>query len=181
MLIHMRALLAILLAVAASSCAPNLDFPVPTQKVMPRGPEPGSSPLLRMSEPRINAHIVAGVVPDDPGSHWRWTNQHARFRISLDGARDWSFHAQFTVPAVVLARLHSITLDFIVNEHKLGSRTYDAEGTYEFTTPVPATLLPDPTNITFGLDADRAYIAERDSTKLCVLIEAIGFRKDSAR
>lgn len=166
------------MALAAASCTPSIEYPPPAQKELAAGEERAgpANRLLRMSDPQLQQRIVADIGGGDSSSSWRWTNQHPRLKMSVE-AEPWLFHAGFTVPGVLLQRVGTVTLTFLVNGHVLGSRSYSKDGHYEFTEPISPEILQRADPVVFGFDVDPVYIAEGDGAKLGVLLETIGFRK----
>lgn len=170
--------LAAVLAVGAISCSPPaIEYPVPPQRALPAS-EPDIVTLLAVNDPVAPRHVVQDIMLGDKPEEWVWTNQKPRFWTAVNGNEGWLFEARFTVPGVVLERLHKVTLTFSVNDHPLGSRTYDKDGGYVFTAAVPPALLTaEPEHVVFGFDVDPVYIAEGDGNKLGVLLSAMGLRK----
>ncbi len=145
---------------------------------MPQGADPSVAiPLARISDPGVDAVIAGDVLPDRPGSPWRWTNQHPRVKLSLDSVDNQEFYARFTVAGAVLKEVGPVTVHMIVNDREIGVKRFDREGLVEYRHPVPASLLGDGNSVIAGLDIDPVLVSKRDGVKLGVLLEAIGFER----
>lgn len=169
-------------ALLTISCSPPvIEYAPPPQRVLPGGVEANLPMFVRISEPNIEKHVVQDVLSDQPGAAWRWTNQHPRLKVLIDGdPANSEFVVEFTVPGVVLKQTGPLQIKFLVNDHIVGSGRYPTEGKQVFHTPVTREMLSNPDQAVFGMDVDPVYVAP-DGVKLGVLLEAIGFRQAAAR
>lgn len=163
---------------ALTACTPALEYPPPAQKVMPKGPDPlpGAS-LVHVGDALTDAAIVREVLGGEPGSSWRWTNQHPRLKIWFHPEQSSTFYLRFTVAGVVLKETGPLTIRMIVNDQVLDTRTFDKEREYEYSKPVPAAMLGSNDSAVVGFDIDPIYVSERDGMKLGVLLQDIGLKQ----
>lgn len=180
-----RAQTAVLISIAAAfatvGCAPAPEYPPPSQKIMPSGPEPLLGPAtVRMSDLAVDSSIVKDVLQADPGSAWRWTNQNPRVRIWFDRSKPQVFYLRFTLAGVILKQVGPLTIRMIVNDKVLDTRRFEKEQHYEYSNPVPAAALGVEDNAILGLDIDPVYVSPRDGVKLGVLLEEIGLKPAGA-
>jgi hypothetical protein len=175
---RLRAGYPIIAALLVCACSPDFEVAPPPQKVMPLGADPGyNSLLVEMSDGNADSYVVSDMLGHADGAAWRWTNQHPRFRMSPESDLRWRFYVKFTVPGVVLQRVGPVTVQFILNDHVLSTRTYRKDGEYEFEQLVPESILAKKRPAVLGLDIDPVYIAEADGARLGVLLQVIGFRR----
>ena len=172
-----RANLLLLTAVVAwlTACGRYPEYTVPPQKVMPSDPEPVTGQVVKMSDPRVETYFVRDVLDDTPGSRWRWTRSHPRFRLPVDTADHLNFYTRFTVPGPVLAKVPRVCVTFVVNSTQLGSRCYSADASYEFESPVRADVFSGAT-VELGMDIDPVLLTD-DGERLGILIQEIGFKR----
>ncbi len=147
---------------------------------MPAGEEAPPSRIINMPESGADIYIVADVLRGAPDAAWRWTNQHPRLQLKLDPAEGWILKAKFITPKVVLDRTGPLTVTFVVNGATVGTETYAADKANEFQVLVPPDVLKRQSPVVFGMDIDKAYLAE-DGVKLCLLLEEIGFEEVVAK
>ena len=172
-----RTALAIGACLVCSACAPNLAFAPPPQKTIPAGPEaPLSRPLLRMSDPDADAFLVAEVARDNPGSPFRWTGEHSRFKL-FPGPEDDEFYIRFGLIPANFRQTGPVTIGILVNGVALAARRFDAAGDYDYSHPVPPRLLTSASPVTVQLDISPVYIAPPWGERLGVAVQAVGFRR----
>ena len=144
---------------------------------MPSGPEPLLGPTLaRMSDLSVDAAIVKDVLKADPGSAWRWTNQNPRVKVWFQPGEPQSFYLRFTLAGVILKKAGPLTIRMIVNDKPLDVLRFDKEQEYEYSRPVPASMLGAEDSAVVGLDIDPIYVSPGDAMKLGVLLEEIGLK-----
>ena len=157
-----QTLLLIPLALGLAGCGSTLEYPPPAQKVMPTGPEPLLGPnIARMSDLSVDAAVVKDVLKADPGSAWRWTNQHPRLKAWFHPGDPQNFYLRFTLAGVILKKIGPLTIRMIVNDHAFDARRFDKEQEYEYSKLVPAALLGPEDSAIVGFDRSDLCVAGR--------------------
>jgi hypothetical protein len=163
-------------------CTPALEYPPPTQKVMPTGEEPpGGTNTVVISDRNVNMAVVRDVLGGDPGSPWRWTNQHPRLRVWIQPGDRVNFYVRFTIAGDVVKKVGPQTIRMMVDEQVLDTKTFGTEGEQEYQKPVPPAMLGDRREIIVGMDIDPVFIAPADGMKLGVLLQEIGLKLAARR
>ncbi|HYL77205.1 MAG TPA: hypothetical protein VEU96_23525 [Bryobacteraceae bacterium] len=173
------ALLPILLLCA---CSHPDAFPPPPQVVMPSGPEPAAAsensarPLLAMSDPDADAHILRDVphAGDDPD--WRFTGPHPKFRLELQDVSHLVFYVRFFNHREALLARGPVTLAVDINGKQFHSERFAFEGDVEFRRPLPDGFIAKPGPVEVSLDISPPWHYPGDGT-VGVLLHSIGFQQ----
>ena len=172
-----------LASIAMCSCMRPPDaYPPPPQYVMPPGPEPPAStyirtePLLVMSEPDINPHILQDVIESPDGEEWRWTNQHPQLSLSLDRVEKLNFYMRFTLVAETLRDTGPVTLTIRIDDRVLARPKFDRPGNFEFRQAVPAAMLTTQRPVIIAVDVDPPWTSP-EKTTLGIYLHSIGFQR----
>lgn len=136
------ACLVVFLALSGSACKRKRK-PQPDQAVAVSHVGVGAvRAQLEMRDPAAASQLLKGFYKSE-GS-WRWTAGQFSVLLGIPKGAAASggvlkFH--FTIPQVVLEKLHQQTLSASVHGKPLGQETYTTQGAQTYTRPVPADLL----------------------------------------
>jgi hypothetical protein len=145
---------------------------------MPAGADPlPSATFIIMKNDNADMGIVQEILHEQPGSAWRWTNQHPRVKVWVNSVAGWSLYIKFTLPAVILKKTGPISIRFSINDHLLETRTFEKEQQYEFVKAVPEAILKPADPNFIALDLDRVYVSPKDGVKLGILLQEIGLTR----
>jgi hypothetical protein len=131
--------------------------------------------FVTMAGPDPDDFIVSGVLPGEPGSHWRWTGQRVELRFRLSSTSDLRFLMDFAIPETTFPQRGPVTLSFSVNDKLLGKMRCDKPGQFQFTQPVPADWLRTDMPTLVAAEIDRVYVAEADGARLGFILSRAGF------
>jgi hypothetical protein len=149
--------LAVLLLAGCPSNAPELaesKNETPESAALPDG-------LLssaHMGDPRAVPQLLEGFYGLEQGV-WRWTAR--KFSVALQApaggaGQESQLEFKFTLPEAVISRLSSVTLTARINGTDVGSESYQAQGEYVFTKPVPAGVLAGGEAVKVEFELDKA-------------------------
>ncbi|MGD1069950.1 MAG: hypothetical protein ABSB15_07405 [Bryobacteraceae bacterium] len=142
-------------AIALSGCRGKHQRAVVQNEEPSDTPPPRAASVLRVTDPAAQEQLLHGFYGVEGGA-WRWTA--GKFTVALrpplaSAQRGATLSFAFSVPDVVIRKLHDLTLTAWVGSAKLKSETYTNAGSYTFTTDVPPELLAkDPFIVDFALD-----------------------------
>ena len=140
----MRHILSGALAAALSLLTPGCkQKKVETQATVEEPAQVQKASVVRMGDPTSAAQLLNGFHSIESGA-WRWTQK--QFAVSLRtpvgaGTSGATLTFRFTIPPVVIEKLHSITLNASAGGTSLGPQTYNAAGQYAYQRAVPAAVL----------------------------------------
>jgi hypothetical protein len=138
--------------------------------------EAGLASMIQAADPRAAAQFVKGFHVVE-GNSWRWTT-HA-FTVTLRPPRNASqtgarLVLKFSIPDVVLEKVHSMKLSAKVNGLDLPPEEYTTPGDKTFTRDVPAAALAgDAVAVDFTLDKFLPP-TPADQRELAVIVSAAG-------
>jgi hypothetical protein len=136
---------------------------------------PRLASVVRMNDPKSSAQLLNGFYAVENGS-WRWTSGKfaVLLRVPLAAAqRGATVSLAFTIPDVVIERLHSIILTASINGMTLKSSGYDKPGAIIFSADVPTSLLAgDSVSVDFALD--KILPPDVDKRQLGVVATSVG-------
>ena len=118
-------------------------------------PQPRIASVFRMTDAVAQEQLLHGFYGVE-GNAWRWTA--GKFTVALrpplaSAQRGATLTLAFSIPDVVIRKLHDLTLTASVGGAKLKSETYTKAGSYSFSTDVPPELLAqDKLIVDFALD-----------------------------
>ena len=170
--IHRQFLTALLLsalAVFAGCGAPDL-----TGLTEEEPPRPSSE--VQVAGSRAGSQLISGWYAVERNS-WRWTA--GKFAVLLhppigSAAKGANLTLHFTVPEVVISRLHSITLFASIQGTKLAPETYQTAGPALYTRDVPASLLSGNT-VRVDFELNRVMVPGKgDTRELGVIADRVG-------
>jgi hypothetical protein len=164
-------------ATLVSSACKREESPAPQSEA---APQETAAPVLvstiNAADPRAKAQLVRGFHDVEAGA-WRWTmgKFSAVLRTPTGSARNGaSLQFKFTIPAVSIERLKSITLRAAVNGFALPAQTYTEQGSFLYSQDVPASALAaDAVTVDFMLDKFMPPTS-RDARELGVIAQRIG-------
>jgi hypothetical protein len=175
----MSTLLPILLL---SACSHPDAFPPPAQVVMPSGPEPAAAaenaarPLLAMSDPDADAHIIRDVPPAGNDPDWRFTGLHPKFRLELVDVSHLVFYVRFFNHGEALLARGPVSFKVDINGKQFQSERFPYEGDAEYRHPLPDGFIARPGLVEISLDISPPWQYPGDGT-VGVLLHSIGFQQ----
>jgi hypothetical protein len=148
--------LAALLLAGCPSNAPELadtKHETPESAALPGG----LLSSVHMGDPRAVPQLLEGFYGLEQGV-WRWTAR--KFSVALQapagGGQETQLEFKFTLPEAVMSRLGSVTLTARINNAGVGSESYQKQGEYVFTKPVPAGVLAGGEAVKVEFELDKA-------------------------
>jgi len=164
-----------LVALAAASCgrAPG-RFPVPEQRSLDLGVDPGVlAPFIKMQDPAANDYIVRDIGRD-PGIY-RWAFLHPEMRFRIGDSAEVHFSMDFALPEQTFRTTGPVTVSYAIDRQALGSIRCDHAGKYQVLKPVPAGWLRPNQEVRVSFDADHRWISPEDGAQLSFLLFSAGF------
>jgi hypothetical protein len=116
---------------------------------------PALASVIAMADPHAATQLLSGFYGVEQNS-WRWTA--GRFSVALRPPRTAAAHGallqfKFTIPAIFISKLKSVSLSAYVAGTALAPENYTHAGEYVYTREVPANLMGgDVARIDFSLD-----------------------------
>jgi hypothetical protein len=162
-------LLFVSLGVMAACHAPDLAGRTEEEPPLP-------STQVQVAAPRASSQLISGWYNVERNS-WRWTAR--RFTVVLrppvgSAANGATLNFSFTVPNVVITRLHSVTLCAFIQTTRLAPETYQTSGKMTYTRDVPASLLSGET-VRVDFELNRAmFPGKGDTRELGVIADRVG-------
>jgi hypothetical protein len=163
------------------SCTPA-TYPPPAQAVLPSGPEPPFTPdpaaglIVAMSDPDADAHILADVFPSDPGSEWRFTGLHPRFRLDVQHASPLYFYLHFSNLDEMLRARGPVTFAIAIDGKRLQAPTFKVSGDLEYRWPVADGWVPNRGSVEISIDISPPWIPS-DGTPRGTFLNTVGFEE----
>ena len=165
----LTALLLAALGLVAGCGAPDL-----TGRTEEEPPRPSIE--VRVADPLTSSQLLSGWYKVE-GNSWRWTA--GKFAVLLrppigSAAKGATLTLNFTVPAVVIAQLHSVTLWASIQGTRLAPETYHQGGRAAYTRDVPASLLSGNT-VRIDFELNRVMVPGKgDTRELGVIADRVG-------
>ncbi len=137
---------------------------------------PHSSTEVQVAGPHASSQLISGWYNVERNS-WRWTA--GKFAVLLrppigSAAKGAILAFYFTLPEVVISRLHSVTLFASIHGTKLAPETYQKAGRALYTRDVPANLLSG-NAIRIDFELNRVMVpGNGDNRELGVIAERVG-------
>jgi hypothetical protein len=169
-------LLGALLLSSAACRGKHTRTAVDNEEPEPAAGGPRVASALKMNDPAASPQLIKGFYGIESGA-WRWTAQ--RFAVILrpplaSAERGATLSFSFSIPDIVIQKLHTITLGASVGTTKLKPETYTKAGSYTYTADVsPDLLVKDTITIDFELDKSLTPGAV-DQRDLGVIASAVG-------
>lgn len=159
------------LALVAPGCTRHRETRV-TEEEPPR-----LAMILQVADPATASQLLSGFYEVEHDT-WRWTA--GKFSVRLRPPRQASrkgatLQLKFSVPEVVIAKLHTVSLNAAVSGTALGRETYKQAGEFVYARDIPASLLAqDPVQVDFSLDKALPAIPG-DKRNLGIIVSSVGF------
>jgi hypothetical protein len=137
---------------------------------------PQPSPEVQVADPLTSSQLLSGWYKIE-GNSWRWTA--GKFAVLLrppigSAVKGATLTLNFAVPAVVISRLHSVTLWASIQGTKLASETYETGGRAVYTRDVPTSLLSGNT-VRIDFELNRVMVpGNGDNRELGVIADRVG-------
>ena len=161
------------LALATPACTLHHEKP----RVTEEEPAPRLAMIVHVSDPGTASQLLSGFYEVEHDA-WRWTA--GKFSVRLRPPRQASrkgatLQLKFSVPDVVIAKLHAVSLDAVVRGTNLGHESYKQAGEFVYSRDVPPNLLSqDPVQIDFSLDKVLPATPD-DKRNLGIIVSSVGF------
>ena len=149
---------------------------------MPSGPEPPvtldptAGLIVAMSDPDADAHILADVFPSDPGSEWRFTGLHPKFRLDVQHASPLYFYLHFSNLDEMMRARGPVTFAIAIDGKRLQAPTFKVTGDLEYRWPVADGWVPNRGSVEISIDISPPWIPP-DGTPRGTFLNAIGFEE----
>ena len=166
-----------LTAIALAGCRGKHQRAV-VQNEEPVDTTPRMASVFKMSDAAATDQLVHGFYGVEGGA-WRWTA--GKFTVALrpplaSAQRGATLTFAFSIPAVVIQKLHDLTLTASVGNTKLKSETYAKAGSETFSADVPPELLgQDKLVVDFALDKSLPP-SPADQRELGVIAVSVGLQ-----
>lgn len=131
----------------------------------------------RMEEPNADIYLVSGILPDAPGSRWRWANPKAELRFQFLQAAAATFFIDLVLADSVFRETGPVEFTFRLEGREFARTRLDRPGGHHFEAPVEAGWVNAALPSTLTIEADRYFTAPTDGVKLAFLLVAAGFRQ----
>jgi hypothetical protein len=168
------ALLTLALLLAGCHAAPD-DYPVPAWR---RTPAPGGAGLqyfVEMSDARLDAHVVADIVPEEQPLAARWTLRRPELRFGLPVTEDLRLRVELSIPGIIMEQTGPMTITYFVAGHKLGSARYAKPGDQQFEQAVPPEWLTTAAPVHVRMELDKVWVSPTDRNVRGVQLYRLGF------
>lgn len=158
-------------------CAPlPTSYPVPEQRPLLDGPEPGPlEAFVPFADSRTPDYLLEGFLDAAPGQTWRWTGRKAFLKVRLGEVENLNLVWEFALPEGSYNALLPVTVTYWVNEKVAGSVTYQKAGPIRQVLPVEASLLAVNSENRIGMEMDKVYVAPDDKAELGMVVSGAGF------
>lgn len=150
------------------------SFPVPAQKSVDLGPDPGvPRGMVKMDDPDADAFLVRDISPEH--GETRWAFLHPELRLIVADARNLKFAVEFAIPAVTFRVTGPVTVSFGVNGKHLATMRCDHAGDYRLERAVPEGLVQARQAIRVTFEANPRWVSPEDGAQLSFLLRSVGF------
>jgi hypothetical protein len=159
---------------AASGLITGCSAPDLTRFTEEETPQPSAE--VQVASPRSSSQLISGWYKVE-GNSWRWTA--GKFVVVLrppigSASKGAALTLNFTVPAVVISRLHSVTLSASIQGTRLAPETYQKAGQALYARNVPASLFSGDT-VQVDFELSRVMVpGNGDTRELGVIAERVG-------
>ena len=149
-------------------------FPVPTQRSLDLGPDPGGLGAFIVMDDPVAADYIVRDISSEPG-YRRWAFLHPELRFRVKEAGPLKFAAEFALPEVTFRVTGPVTISCAINGHSLGSIRYDRAGDHRLEKVVPQGVIQvgKETHVTF--EANPRWISPEDGAQLSFFLHSAGF------
>ncbi len=177
--VALRILLAILLLLGLwlTGCGqpPKEVRSAPQEPAAGRKPEPQYS-YTQMNDLRATPQLLSGWYPVEDGA-WRWMGREAQVMLRAPENPPAQFEVRLAIPRGHLAITGPLTLSVLFNNRPFAEQTYNSEGAFTFTKPVPpGTVSPGAVQVTLRVNKARPPGTGGDLRELGLVILGLGFR-----
>lgn len=161
------------------SCTPAAYAP-PAQVAMPSGPEPPATPnpdaglIVTMSDPDANAHILGDVFPAEPGSEWRFTGLHPKFRLEVQRVVPLTFYMRFSNISEMLRDRGPAIFSIAINGKPFHRFTATIEPEHRW--PVPDGWIVKPGSVEVSIDISPPWRGPFNTT-MGIHLHSVGFEE----
>jgi hypothetical protein len=165
----LTALLLTALGVIAGCGTPDL-----TRYTEEEPPQPAHE--VQVASPHASSQLISGWYSVE-GNSWRWTA--GKFAVVLSppvgsAIKGATLTLYFTLPAVVISRLHSVTLSASIRGARLSPETYSKAGQAIYSRDVPPSLLSGNT-VRVDFELNRVMVpGNGDTRELGVIADRVG-------
>jgi hypothetical protein len=168
---------AAILALALCGCTPlPTSYPVPEQRPLLDGPEPGPlEAFVPFADSRTPDYLLEGFLDAAPGQTWRWTGKKAFLKVRLGDVENLHLVWEFALPEESYRPLLPVTVTYWVNEKVAGKVTYAKAGVVRHVQPVEPALLVANGENRIGIEMDKVYVAPEDKAELGMVVSGAGF------
>ena len=159
----------------AASCGRQPPvFPVPPQRTLDLGPDPGGlGPFITMDDPYSDDYIVRDISPGRDHHRWAFLHPELRFRVTEPGYL--KFAVEFTIPEATFKKTGPVTVIAAVDGTRLGEIRCDHAGDYRMEKPVPVGLVAPGREVHVTFDAHPRWVSPGDGAELSFYLRSAGF------
>jgi hypothetical protein len=160
------------LLTAGTACKRHKHVTVETEEEAPL-----LATVVNVADPKAAPQLLTGFYGIEQNA-WRWTS--GRFSALLRPPRTATskgaeLELHFTIPDVVISKLHALSLAASVNGTPLSPESYTQAGQFTYSRDVPARLLgADSAKVDFAVDKTIPPSAA-DQRELGVIVSSVGF------
>ena len=162
-------------ALVTISCGRHAgSFPVPEQRSLNLGVDPGIVSFIQMDDPAANDYIVKDIA-SEPGVY-RWAFLHPELRFRVAPSKDLRFTAELAVPEVTFKVTGPVNVKYALDGKDLGSLHCDHVGKYRISQAVPPGWLASEPYVHVTFETDRRWVSKEDGAQLSFLLFNAGFQ-----
>jgi hypothetical protein len=136
-----------------------------------------ASTVISMEDPLVDAYIVSGILPNDPGSRWRWAGQRVELRFTLTDISNLKFFMDFAIDGSTFEKTGPVNLQFFVDGKPFAKAHCSKPGEQHFETPVDAALLKVEEGMVVAVESDKVFTSPLDGVKLAFMLVRAGFQR----
>jgi hypothetical protein len=160
-------------AIFATSCQ---NMPEPYAPPVQRQPFEDARPhraaqIVSMNDGDVGSHVVQDI-PLVEAAPWRWVLQKPTVKVSLRSNQGLRYIIDFSLPPVTFTG--PVTMTFLVNDHVLETKRYEASGEYHFEKAVPPEWVEPMKETKLAAWTDKVWVAPKDGAKLGFILVRIG-------
>lgn len=173
----MRFCLVVLIGVWLTACSNAPDSYAPPVQRRPYGVSAtgGIGAFVSMNDPNAAEYFVQDVSPHLEADSWRWTGQNPELRFFVEEADNRTLRADFGIAEATFKTTGPVTLTFLINGARFDEVRYDKPGSYEYSKPVPASILHAGQINTVRISIDKVWVSPSDKTILGIVMTRVGF------
>jgi hypothetical protein len=165
----LRILLLVCLGLLTGCGAPDL-----AGRTEEEPPQPSTE--VQVADPIASSQLISGWYNAE-GNSWRWTA--GKFAVVLrppigSAVKGATLTLSFTVPGVVITRLHAVTLSASIQGTRLAPETYRQAGKALYTSDAPASLLSG-NSVRIDFELNRVMVPGKgDTRQLGIIADRVG-------